>query len=99
MDGAGEHRAKVLQFWSTYRDAIAGKEVNDLFSKKWLKISEASEYTSMSVGFLRKQVRSGTIPFTRVGNKALRFDREALDGWLASQGSTDGSAHHKSESR
>jgi excisionase family DNA binding protein len=54
--------------------------------KKWLTIREAASYIGMSIGFLRKSVRNRTVPHTRVGSKALRFDREALDVWLAAQG-------------
>jgi len=53
--------------------------------KKWLTISEAARYIGMSVAFLRKAVRLRSVPHTRVGTKALRFDREALDAWLAAQ--------------
>jgi excisionase family DNA binding protein len=54
--------------------------------KKWLTINEAARYIGMSTGFLRKAVRFRRVPHTRVGTKALRFDREALDVWLAAQG-------------
>jgi len=54
--------------------------------RKWLTISEAADYIGMSVGFLRKAVRLRSVPHTRVGTKALRFDRDALDEWLAAQG-------------
>jgi len=51
-------------------------------SRKWLKIKEAAQYIGMSVAFVRKSVRNKTIPYSRVGTKALRFDRDALDEWL-----------------
>jgi excisionase family DNA binding protein len=51
--------------------------------KKWLTISEAARYINMSVGFLRKNVRLQTIPHARIGSKSLRFDRDALDSWIA----------------
>jgi excisionase family DNA binding protein len=53
--------------------------------KKWLTIREAATYIGMSVGFLRKAVRLRRVPYTRIGNKSLRFDRNALDQWLATQ--------------
>jgi excisionase family DNA binding protein len=53
--------------------------------KKWLTINEAAQYIGMSVGFLRKSVRHSTVPYTRIGTKALRFDRNALDTWLSDQ--------------
>jgi excisionase family DNA binding protein len=51
-------------------------------SKKWLNLREAAQHISMSAGFIRKAVRQRTIPYSRVGSKALRFDREALDAWM-----------------
>jgi excisionase family DNA binding protein len=52
-------------------------------SKKWLNVREAAAHIGMSVGFVRKAVRSRAILHSRVGTKALRFDCEALDEWLA----------------
>lgn len=46
---------------------------------KWVTITEAARYIGMSVAFIRKAVRLGRIPHTRVGSKCLRFDRAALD--------------------
>lgn len=54
--------------------------------KKWLTIVETARYISMSVAFVRKSVRNRTIPHSRVGNKSLRFDRVALDLWMAANG-------------
>jgi excisionase family DNA binding protein len=54
--------------------------------KKWMTISEAARHIGMSTGFLRKAVRLQRVPHTRIGTKALRFDREALDTWLTAQG-------------
>ena len=53
--------------------------------KKWLNISEAARYVGMSVAYLRKAVRLRQIPFTRLGNKTLRFERGSLDSWMAAQ--------------
>lgn len=52
--------------------------------KVWLTIKEAAAYTGMSIAFFRKAVRFRRVPFARIGTKALRFDRRALDSWLAS---------------
>lgn len=54
--------------------------------QRWLNISEAARHIRMSIGFVRKNVRLRTIPHTRVGAKSLRFNRDALDEWLASNG-------------
>jgi excisionase family DNA binding protein len=51
--------------------------------KKWLNVREAAAHIGMSVGFIRKSVRTGLIPHCRVGSKVLRFDRDALEKWLA----------------
>lgn len=51
-------------------------------SRKWLNIKQAAQHIGMSVAFVRKSVRNKTIPYSRVGTKALRFDRDALDEWL-----------------
>ena len=53
--------------------------------KKWLTIREAGSYIGMSVGFLRKHVRLRTVPYTRIGSKALRFNRDALDAWVTAR--------------
>jgi len=45
-------------------------------------IKEAAKYLSMSVAYLRKQVRLRAVPFLRVGGKAIRFRRIDLDHWL-----------------
>lgn len=54
--------------------------------KKWLTITETARHISMSVAFVRRAVRNGAIPHTRVGSKCLRFDRSALDAWMAASG-------------
>jgi excisionase family DNA binding protein len=61
-----------------------------------INISEAARYFGMSVGFVRKNVRLRTIPYTRIGSKALRFDRNALDAWMA-QGSCAGEVSYGRE--
>jgi len=58
----------------------------DLEKKKWLTITEAARYIGMSVGFMRRATRNRIVPHTRVGSKSLRYDREALDLWLAENG-------------
>jgi excisionase family DNA binding protein len=50
--------------------------------KRWMNIREAAKHIGMSVAFLRKATRERKVPYTRIGTKALRFDREALDEWL-----------------
>jgi excisionase family DNA binding protein len=64
--------------------------------KKWLTITEAARHIGMSVGFLRKNIRLRTVPHTRIGSKALRFDRDALDSWLSANGCAGEGANRKS---
>ncbi len=51
----------------------------------WLNIRQAAAHVGMSVAFMRKAVRNGSVPFVRVGSKALRFSRTGLDEWLLAQ--------------
>ena len=52
----------------------------------WVNIREAAAHLGMSTAFLRKRVRQGTIPFTRLGNKSLRFRKSDLDRWAEAHG-------------
>jgi excisionase family DNA binding protein len=52
---------------------------------KWLGIEAAARHLGLSISYIRKLVRTRRIPFTRVGDKVLRFDRGALDNWMAAQ--------------
>ena len=52
----------------------------------WWDIRKAAQYLSVSVAFLRKAVRTKSVPFVRVGSKALRFRRIDLDRWLEASG-------------
>jgi excisionase family DNA binding protein len=54
--------------------------------ERWMNITETALYLNMSVAFLRKCVRTKTVPFARV-TKALRFRRSDLDRWLEAKGS------------
>ena len=51
-------------------------------SDGWWDIRRAAEYLGVSIGFLRKAVRLGQIPFARVGSKILRFRKSDLDEWI-----------------
>ena len=69
----------------SHRTAEAMK--NDLGTQRWWTIDEAAGYLNMSVAFLRKRVRQRSIPFRRVGSKALRFRQQDLDAWLEASNS------------
>lgn len=64
---------------------LLGRGAQVQTEKKWLTITEAAQYIGMSVSFLRTNVRLRTVPHTRIGSKALRFDRDALDAWVTAQ--------------
>lgn len=51
-------------------------EVNDYWD-----IRRTAKYLGMSIAFIRKGVRQRSIPFVRIGNKALRFRKADLDRW------------------
>jgi len=48
----------------------------------WLTITQAGRYLNVSVAFLRKRVRTRSVPFARLGSKSLRFRRSDLDNWM-----------------
>lgn len=54
-------------------------------------ITSTAKYLGMSIAFLRKAVRQKRIPFTRIGNKSLRFSKRELDAWVAMH--SDGPRH------
>ncbi|MFL6311752.1 MAG: helix-turn-helix domain-containing protein [Terriglobales bacterium] len=60
-------------------------------------INSTAKYLGMSVAFLRKAVRQKRIPFTRIGDKALRFSPQAIDAWVAANSS--GSVSHDGPGR
>ena len=43
---------------------------------------EIAEYLSVSPEQIRKWVRSGTIPHTRLSRKLSRFNTDTVDAWL-----------------
>jgi len=55
----------------------------------WMTIGETAKHIRMSVGFLRKCVRQRSVPFARIGTKALRFRREDIDRWLEARVNND----------
>ncbi len=50
-------------------------------------ITVAARYLGMSVAFMRKAVRKNAIPYTRIGDKSLRFSKRTLDEWIAARSS------------
>jgi excisionase family DNA binding protein len=50
-------------------------------------ITSTAKYLGMSVAFLRKAVRQKKIPYSRIGDKVLRFSKRDLDAWVAAYSS------------
>ena len=66
---------------------------------EWLTIQQTARYLNVSVPFIRNRVRLRSIPFVRIGNKVLRFRKDALDRWLGSNGCGEEITHRKHEGR
>jgi excisionase family DNA binding protein len=64
----------------------------------WLTITQAGRYLNVSVAFLRKCVRTRSVPFARIGSKSLRFRRIDLDNWMEVN-SSSGRESRKDEGR
>ena len=54
-----------------------------------LTIQELSDYLKVPVSTLYKLAREGSMPGTKVG-KHWRFQKDAIDGWLAQQNPDSG---------
>jgi excisionase family DNA binding protein len=63
----------------------------------WLTITQAGRYLNVSVAFLRKRVRTRSVPFARIGSKSLRFRRIDLDNWM--EVNSSGGESRKDEGR
>lgn len=53
--------------------------------KKLLTINQLAEKLSYSVGHLYNLVNRGEIPCVKLSRKALRFDPDEIDRWIAEQ--------------
>jgi excisionase family DNA binding protein len=65
----------------------------------WLTITQAGRYLNVSVAFLRKRVRTRSVPFARIGSKSLRFRRLDLDNWMEVNSSGGEISYRKDEGR
>lgn len=50
---------------------------------KLMKTPEVAAYLTLKEGTIRKMVQAETIPFIRFSHCCVRFDRKAIDKWLA----------------
>jgi excisionase family DNA binding protein len=48
-----------------------------------LTIQEVAELTGFSVGTLYHFISQRRIPFVRISSRCVRFERSALDSWIA----------------
>ena len=50
-------------------------------AKRWLRIEEAAQYSKTTPGFIRAQIRGGTLLAARAGNRYV-IDRNDIDAFL-----------------
>ena len=67
---------EVIELLNDIKSLILGKE-----AKKWMNISEVSNYTSMSSSTIRRAIKKGVLKVSRSTGKLL-FKTEWLDKWL-----------------
>jgi excisionase family DNA binding protein len=72
----------------TYQEKAFYMNPNSYSNDGLWNITSTAKYLGMSVAFLRKAVRQKRIPFTRIGDKALRFSPQAIDAWVAANSSS-----------
>lgn len=53
-------------------------------TKQFLNINEASQLTGLTVQTIYRKIHEKAIPAYKIGNKAIRFDREELISWIKS---------------
>ena len=52
--------------------------------KRFFTVEEVAKYLGFSQSAIRKWIRTGQIPFSRI-NGAIRFDIEKIDKWALSR--------------
>lgn len=52
--------------------------------RRFLSVNEVAEYLGLSQSAIRKWIRTGQIPFSRI-NGAIRFDIQKINEWTASR--------------
>ena len=67
---------EVIELLNDIKSLILGKE-----AKKWMNISEVSNYTSMSSSTIRRAIKKGVLKVSRSTGKLL-FKTEWVDKWL-----------------
>lgn len=59
--------------------------MDELILTRWLTPTEAAAYLKVALGTLRNWTSARYVPFAKRG-RVVRYDREALDKWLAHGG-------------
>lgn len=72
------HTTKYGELVGLYKDA--GKPHDDLLDYK-----AVGRMTNLSVGTLRWFVHERRIPFLRFGPRTIRFERRAIERWIAAR--------------
>lgn len=49
-----------------------------------LRVAEVAALARVSERFIRMKVRNGEIPVLRMGSRCIRFERSAVEAWIAS---------------
>lgn len=52
--------------------------------KRYLSVEEIAIYLGFSKSAIRKWIRLGTIPYSRI-NGGIRFDKQKIDKWVYSK--------------
>jgi excisionase family DNA binding protein len=63
--------------------------VDNLEEGRLLTAEEAAHHLGYSIGTLYNKVSRKEIPYVRLGNRTLRFRREALDAWMTDHPAED----------
>lgn len=50
--------------------------------QRYFSVPEAAQYLGTTVAHVRELIKRRAVPYTKVG-QLVRFDRKALDAWLA----------------
>ena len=67
---------EIIELLNDIKSIILGKE-----AKKWMNISEVSNFTSLSLPTIRRAAARGSLKVSRVTGKLL-FKKEWVDAWL-----------------
>lgn len=61
-------------------DNLSPEHLNTL---RWLNTAQAMAYVQVSRSTLLELQNSGSLPYSRLSERVIRYDRLALDKWIA----------------